>query len=191
MDATSETSLTTLEYALLGLLGRAPMSGYDVHRLFADTPLAHFSPSPGSIYPALKRLARRGYVTAALDSTTEARPRRVYSLTQAGLVTLEAWLRQPVTREELLRNPQATVLRFSFAGGHVSAREVIVYLDGYRREVTSYLEELGVYREKLAVSGSLYARLSLEHGMRAFEEQVRWIDDAIVEIRSRQEIDGV
>jgi DNA-binding PadR family transcriptional regulator len=184
----SETPLTTLEYALLGLLALASMSGYDVHRLFARTPLAHFSPSPGSIYPALKRLARRGLVTAALDTATEARPRRVYSLTEAGLAALEAWLRQPVTREEVMRNQDAIMLRFSLAEGHLSPQEVIAYLEGYRREVTCYLEELARYRDERSNTRRLYEWLALEHGMRAYEAQVRWIDEAIPRIKRNNEI---
>src|SRR4029450_2602495 len=96
-----EAALTTLEHALLGLLALAPMSGYDISRLFAATPLAHFSSSPGAIYPALKRLEQRGLVTATLDTTTETRPRRVYTLSAAGQASLDAWLRQSVTRDEI------------------------------------------------------------------------------------------
>jgi len=58
--------LTTLEYALLGLLDRQPSSGYDIARRFAETPLAHFSSSPGAIYPALRRLERAGMVDGRL-----------------------------------------------------------------------------------------------------------------------------
>jgi DNA-binding PadR family transcriptional regulator len=179
-----ETLLTTLEYALLGLLARKVMSGYDVHRLFIQTPLAHFSSSPGSIYPALKRLARRGLVTDTLDRSTEARPRRVYSLTEAGSAALDAWLRQPVTREELVRNQQAMILRFSLVEGRLAPEEVIAYLEGYRREVVSYLAELGTARDRMAGS-SLYERLALEHGIQAYEGQIRWIDRAISQIGER------
>jgi DNA-binding PadR family transcriptional regulator len=55
-----ERQLTTLDYALLGLLDASPMSGYDVHKIFETTPLAHSGSSPGAAYPALKRLERRG-----------------------------------------------------------------------------------------------------------------------------------
>jgi DNA-binding PadR family transcriptional regulator len=184
----TETPLTTLEYALLGLLALASMSGYDVHRLFASTPLAHFSSSPGSIYPALKRLAQRGLVTAALDTSTEARPRRVYSPTEAGLAALKAWLHQSVTREEVMRNQGAIMLRFSLAEGHLSPQEVIAYLAGYRQEVMRYMEELAHYRDGMGDVSRLYEWLALEHGRRAYEEQVRWIDDAMAQIKLKHRI---
>ena len=177
-------SLTLLEYALLGLVSMAPMSGYDVHKMFATTPLGHFSSSPGAIYPALRRLERRDLLKATLDSTTETRPRRVYSLTEAGQAALDAWLHQQVMREELVSNSGAPILRFGFAGGRLSPDEVIAYLDGWRQTTEAYLEELRGYRGLIDASAAPHARLSLEHGIRGYEGVVEWIQDAIAEIRS-------
>jgi DNA-binding PadR family transcriptional regulator len=179
-----ETVLTTLEYALLGLLEGAPMSGYDVSRFFATTPLAHFSSSPGALYPALKRLEARALVTAMLDTTLEARPRRVYSLTEAGRASLDAWLHQPVTRDELVRDGRAPLLRFSMAEGHLSTDEILAYLEGFRREVSGYLDELREYCDRDAGNYPLLARLALAHGLRTYECHVAWIDYALGELRS-------
>jgi PadR family transcriptional regulator, regulatory protein AphA len=178
--------LTTLEYALLGLLEGAPMSGYDVSRFFATTPLAHFSSSSGAIYPALKRLEQRGLVMAALDTTTETRPRRVYSLTEAGRAALDAWLHQPVTRDELVRDGRAPLLRFSMAEGHLSTDEIIAYLEGFRREVSGYLDELRDYCEQTAGNYPLPARLALAHGLRTYECHVAWIDYALGELKPKR-----
>jgi len=180
---TTET-LTLLEYALLGLIAMRPMSGYDVHKLFATTALGHFSSSPGAIYPALQRLERRGLLKASLDTATEARPRRVYSLTLGGEATLDAWLRQQVTREELIGNSGAPILRFGFAGGRLSEEEVVEYLRGWRRTVEAYIEELKSYRDATDWGSALYGMLSLERGIRGFQGDVEWIRDAIYTIQS-------
>src|SRR5207302_9899635 len=111
-----------------------------------ETPLAHCCSSPGASYPALQRLDRAGLIAGRLDSATQTRPRRVYTLTQGGRDALGAWLRQPVTRQELVRDGRAPILRFSFAEGHLSRGEVLGYLEGFRREVAVYLEELGRFR---------------------------------------------
>jgi DNA-binding PadR family transcriptional regulator len=171
--------LTTLEAALLGLLDRSTCSGYDISRLFTSTPLAHFSSSPGAIYPALKRLERSGLVTASLDTTTATRPRRLYVLTEAGAAALNAWVRQPVTRDELVRDGRAPILRFSLAEGHLSSEELIAYLAGFRREVATYLEELAPYRQEMARKSTLHQRQALEHGIRSYESQLAWTDETI------------
>ena len=170
---------TNLELAILGLLDFQPMSGYDVQRAFATTPLAHFSSSPGAIYPTLKRLEKRGLVEATLDRTREARPRRVYAMAEAGRQALVAWLRQPVTREELVRNGAACILRFSLSGKYLTPGEVVAYLESYRGAARAYLSELDEHRRALAPQDALHHQLSLLHGIRGYEATVAWVDEAI------------
>ncbi len=180
-------ALTTLEYALLGLVSMAPVSGYDVHKIFATTPLAHFSSSPGAIYPALKRLEQRGLLRAALDRAREARPRRVFSLTSAGEQALNAWLRQPVTREEIIRSNGAPILRFSLAGGRLAADEVVAYLRGWKQVLAAYVEELRGHQAALEAAAQVppHGLLALQNGLRGFECELGWIDDAMTQIRRR------
>src|ERR1700675_3621423 len=84
---------STLEMALLGLLGQKPQSGYDLRKTFATTAMRHYSDSPGSIYPALRRLESRGLIASASADdgrAPDARRRQEFALTQAGKGTLIA-----------------------------------------------------------------------------------------------------
>jgi len=179
----TEKKLTTLEYALLGLVGMSPMTGYDIHKVFATTPLAHFSSSPGAIYPALRRLAHFGLLEARLDTAKEARPRRVYSLTSAGDEALKAWLHQPVTREELIRGAGAPILRFSLAGGRLTREEILAYLGSYQKVVAEYLKELYGYMKQTNSPQEHHGRLALYLGIRGLESERDWIKWAATEIR--------
>jgi DNA-binding PadR family transcriptional regulator len=76
--------------ALLGLLIDAPLSGYDIRRLFTQTPLATFSDSPGAIYPALKRLEAAGFVRGRVERSAGLRQRRLFRVTPAGKAALES-----------------------------------------------------------------------------------------------------
>ena len=175
---TSDSLLTLLEYALLGLVRQRAMSGYDIGRLFEETPLAHFSSSPGAIYPALKRLDSRGLLQAEMDSATEARPRRLYSLTTAGARVLDDWLRQPVSREEVVRRSDTPILRFSLMEGLPSDR-ILDYLRGYRDVLESYLAEVEGYISVLDDPDRVHTRLSLEYGMAGLRSEIEWIDRAV------------
>jgi DNA-binding PadR family transcriptional regulator len=168
------------------LLGMAPASGYDVKKIFESTPMGHFSSSPGAIYPALKRLASRGLVEARLDTTVQARPRRVFSLTQAGEETLREWLGQSVTRQELVHDADVPILRFSLAEGKLSRPEVVAYLQGFEREVSSYLEELNEHLQRFAGVPQLHPRLSLENGIRRYESLRDWAQHATTEIEASE-----
>jgi len=52
------TRSTTLDYIILGLVQKEPLTGYRIRKVFEDTALGNFGGSPGAIYPALKRLAK-------------------------------------------------------------------------------------------------------------------------------------
>jgi DNA-binding PadR family transcriptional regulator len=176
--------LTTLEYALLGLISMSPMTGYDVHKVFYTTPFGHFSSSPGAIYPALNRLARRGLLDASMDTKKEARPRRVYVLTETGEEALEAWLRQPVTRDELIRMSGAPILRFNFAKDRLSINEILSYLESYQSVVAAYIDELLIYDDQLAAPEMLHNRLALHHGIRRYRSELEWVTSAAKEIKN-------
>jgi DNA-binding PadR family transcriptional regulator len=65
--------------AILALLTEAPMHGYQVIQELSERSEGAWTPSPGSIYPALQLLQDEGLVTA-----TETDGRRVFTLTDAG-----------------------------------------------------------------------------------------------------------
>ena len=73
-----------LPLVLLALLSERPMNGYEtlgeLGRLFAPG----YSPSPGSVYPAISALAKSGLIRGEDDEGT-----RTYSLTGAGERALE------------------------------------------------------------------------------------------------------
>ena len=71
-----EPTGSTLSLAILGLIAQAPCSGYDVRKVFATTPMGHFSASPGAIYPALKRLEKEGLIGGTVDRAQTLRPGR-------------------------------------------------------------------------------------------------------------------
>ena len=47
---------TSLDFAILGLVSHQALSGYGIRKLFETSALGNFSTSPGTIYPALKRM---------------------------------------------------------------------------------------------------------------------------------------
>src|SRR5262245_14958046 len=105
---------TRLELALLGVLDQGPHSGYDLRKTFTLTPLAHFSDSPGAIYPALARLRRRRLIEPAARAQKGGRRRVAFRLTALGRRAFLSWLRRPPTQDEVARDADAVILRFAF-----------------------------------------------------------------------------
>jgi DNA-binding PadR family transcriptional regulator len=131
---------TAVTWAVLGLLGVKPMSGYDIKRA-VDRTIRHFwAASYGQIYPELKRLEDAGWISGK-DASQGERARRVYKLTAQGGRELEAWLHGNETRiemrdESLLRLFFADALPRDEALGLLSARR-----EGYRM-MLAYLRSL-------------------------------------------------
>lgn len=131
---------TAVTWAVLGLLGVKPMSGYDIKRA-VDRTIRHFwAASYGQIYPELKRLEEAGWISGK-DASQGERARRVYKLTAQGGRELEAWLHGYETRiemrdESLLRLFFADALPRDEALGLLSARR-----EGYRM-MLAYLRSL-------------------------------------------------
>lgn len=73
-----------LKYAVLRLLARKDMHGYEVMQALEDESGGWYTASPGSVYPVLQMLQDQGYVTAR-----EEEGKRVYSITPTGRAFLE------------------------------------------------------------------------------------------------------
>jgi len=177
-------SLTILENGLLGLIALEPRSGYDVKRVFEETPMGRFSSSPGAIYPALARLERFGLLAARLESPHAARPRRVYTLTRAGDEALRDWLREPPRIEEVREDVAIALLRFSLGELCWSRRETLDHLRDLRRVMEEHAAEIEEHLERLDFGPLVNPSLALEHGVRACRATIDWIDHAIARLRA-------
>ncbi len=98
--------MTTLGYALLGVLARGPASGYDLTRQL-QAPIGFFWRARHSqIYPELARLEAQGHVTHELVTQQDHPDKKVYTITPEGQEALRLWATEPVeaavVRDEFL-----------------------------------------------------------------------------------------
>ena len=105
--------MTTLEYKLLGLLARQPMSGYDLasrlkKRFVPFGPISHTQ-----IYPALASLEQQGLVRYHIVEQQAVRPnKKVYELTEEGRSKPPALRRPAKAYSFWLADPERIVERF-------------------------------------------------------------------------------
>ncbi len=167
-----------LEYALLGLLQQAPQSGYDLRKTFANTPMRHFSDSPGSIYPALRRMEKRGDISAKSEDGS-ARRRQVYRITAAGKRSLVNWLSQNLGREDIVHRTEELMLRFAFLDGTVSREVTMRFLAQMVQALQEYVEELRDYYKNFGPEIVLdTGRLAFESGIQLYEARLNWARSA-------------
>lgn len=170
---------TNLGFALLGLVHKSPMSGYDLRKVFAETALGNYSSSPGAIYPALARLEKQGLVTGKEDRSKSLRPKKIYRPSAKGRRLLKAWLSQPVSKDDVNRNYDELMLRFAF-------HDVLDDRDATRRflqELCGGLEEaindLAAQRKMFPETAPIQSRLALEAGLEQLRASARWARKSI------------
>lgn len=72
-------------YLLLDALREGPKHGYEIIKALEERSRGKYVPSPGTVYPTLQYLEDQGLVHANQEAD-----RRIYQLTEAGLVELDA-----------------------------------------------------------------------------------------------------
>jgi DNA-binding PadR family transcriptional regulator len=173
---------STLELALLGLISQAPMSGYDLRKVFTTTPMGHFSSSPGAIYPALKRLEESGLIEGTVKGRDTLRPRRVYVLTQEGKEVLKQRLSQPVTQDDIVWHMDDLLLRFVFMGDLLGREETLSFLKEFLQQTEAYIPSLQEHLENSRKSESPYGAFAMEHGIELYKTHARWAKHVIKQL---------
>ncbi len=174
-----------LGFALLGLLHQQPMSGYDLRKVFASTAMGSFSDSPGAIYPALGRLEKRGLVRGTVEESTSLRKRRVFKVTAKGLADLKAWLKRPVTPDDVMRRIGELMLRFAFMDDVLGWERATEFLREYSGQLSEYLPSLKEFHRSQVGEMSLSARLAFESGIEEYEARLKWARTAIAVYEAR------
>ena len=74
--------------ALLLMINDSPCTGYDIMRVMRETTQGFWKPTPGGVYPVLKKLENEGLLRGAWSSH-KGRKRKVYAITNDGRRTLD------------------------------------------------------------------------------------------------------
>jgi len=96
----------TLDMLILKAVERAPIHGWGVAERIDTLSQGVFQLQTGTLYPALHRLLRKGWIAAEWRTTENTRRARYYTLTAAGRKRLQAerdsWLRATVAVKRIL-----------------------------------------------------------------------------------------
>ena len=173
-----KASLTDFEQILLGLLARNPRSGYELKRFVATTPAAAYQPSSGTLYPALRRLERRGLLTGTETPSAGRRTQRRYHLTTAGHAAHLGWLRRPVEPDTIARDLGVHLMRFVMAEGVLGPDEILRFLGDLGGALESFIADTERYVEATPLTGR-HPHLALRHGLDVHRASLAWVRTAI------------
>jgi DNA-binding PadR family transcriptional regulator len=173
--------LTDFEQVLLGTIVRAPSTGYDLKQTFATTPLGVYQPSSGALYPALRRLERRGLLRAepdARDGQAPSRRRYVYHITEQGRAAHAAWVRKPVNPATVSQDLPLHLMRFVMMEPLLPRAEVLAFLADLRDALAGFLEAVEGYAASARFEDR-HSPLALDHGIAAHAASLAWVKRTI------------
>ena len=113
LDQRSEVLQGTLEMLALKLLSTEPMHGWGLSLRLREISHDVFDVNQGSLYPALQRMLRRGWIRAEWRATENNRRARYYAITREGKRQLET----EIADWERTSGAVNRVLRYAFQGG--------------------------------------------------------------------------
>src|SRR5690349_24669814 len=112
-DQRSEVLQGTLEMLALKLLSTEPMHGWGLSLRLREISHDVFDVNQGSLYPALQRMLRRGWIRAEWRASDNNRRARYYAITREGRRQLAA----EIAAWERSSGAVIRVLRYAFQGG--------------------------------------------------------------------------
>ena len=105
-DETQELLKGTLDMLILQALEREPMHGWGIAERLETHSREVFKLQTGTIYPALHRLLRKGWIAAGWRTTANNRQARYYQITASGRKQLDearaSWKRASLAVNRIL-----------------------------------------------------------------------------------------
>ena len=180
--------MTTLGYAILGLLAREDLSGYDLTQRMKGRVGYFWSARHSQIYPELARLEDGGFVTHSVVEQRDRPDKKVYQITDSGLEALKDWVTEPPpekpTRDELPLKAYSVWLADGEEVARVFRAEGLKHEEQLARyeEIRTWMED--EWREDLPSPSSPHfaSYATLQRGIiheRGYAEWCRWLAEAV------------
>ena len=181
-----------LEFAVLGLLHESPMHGYELRKRLNSALGAFRALSYGSLYPCLRELLAKGWVSATEGAPPTSvlgggqaskRARIVYELTADGKERFQdmATHAGPATWED-----EEFDVHFAFFA-RTTADVRLRILEGRRSRLEERLAKIREASARNRERMDAYTAALQRHGEEAAEREVRWLEELISAERTETE----
>ncbi|MDF2844092.1 MAG: putative transcriptional regulator [Herbinix sp.] len=170
----------TTIYIILGLLNHEDLSGYDIKKR-ADYMISSFwEVGYGQIYPTLARLEKDELVTKRTSEETKGPERNLYSITEAGRITLTEWLKLPEQKEYT----KYEILLKLFFGSLVSVEDSTNRIEAFKIRHTQNLKMIEMFKANLeSVLGEqqdhIFYYITVLFGQHLYKAYLDWAEEAI------------
>lgn len=164
-----------LEYIILGMALEKPITGYDIKKYIENGISIFYKASFGSLYPSLKKLTEKGYLTPSEQSQGQ-RLKKLYLTTSEGKAAFFEWLNLPIDLNDTTEGRLVKIYFFDKLPADVRERQ----LKEYELINMNYLRKLEALEKQYDAMPEnqkecFYFKLStLYYGICVIRENIRW-----------------
>lgn len=175
----------SLDHILLALLVR-PASGYDLKKEFDGGARHYWAADLAQIYPTLKKLESKGFLTSSPAESDKGPPRRVYTRTEQGRDELLAWLDQgPVMGKQRL--PYLAQLEHFYEVGDLDATyNFVAVLRTHFAAFDRFLSEVEFIDPDEMNDAQFHELITLRYGIAVSAARVAWCDETLAQLDRRR-----
>jgi len=171
----------SLKFGILGLLAEQSLHAYSVKARFEDLLGGSWEVNIGQVSTTLQRLERDGLVEPA--AARGDRGRLPYRLTDEGRKALEAWLAEPESEPQQLR--EVIYVKLLLAS-RIAKGSLLGLLARQRRVYLQRLKDLAVLEQKAKSAGRVDLVLLYKGAVLHTEADLKWVDVCAQEHRDRK-----
>ena len=182
----------SLGHTLLGLLSYAPMTGYELKRVF-DQSINHFwNAQMSQIYRELNNMETHGWLRSEIEKQDAKPDKRIYTITEAGNTAFLKWLEKfPAILHEPVRSD--FLVRIFFAS-QLELPDLLYEIKRFLREQQETLSTLGNtdtviknYQQmiKAGTDKAFFWQLTLNMGIKHTKTSIEWAEECIKSIEER------
>lgn len=131
--------MSELKYAILGLIERQPITGYDITKFFNTSISKVWEAKHSQIYPELRKLVNEGLVEYSVVIQGEKLEKKLYTITPKGHDVLKQWL---LTIPQMNSAPKDSFRMRLFFCKNLDKSEMRPLIESVRKQHADWLDLL-------------------------------------------------
>lgn len=126
----------SIQLAILGLLSWKPSSGYELKKVFEDSPYLYWSGNNNQIYKTLLQLQKEELISCQTIHQDGSPSKKIYSVTPQGMNMLKTWIISPTEAPEFKK---PFLIQLAWAD-QLNKEELRQLLTDYEKEIENQLD---------------------------------------------------
>lgn len=173
--------MRTLKYAILGLLTRKPMTGYELTKEFNHELAEFWYANHSQIYPELKKLHKEALVTFDVEISGDILEAKRYTITEQGQTEFIQWLHKD---QKIKRTPKDVFRLRMYFSNEMDVAARIQILENQKmqhsKRLNTLLKTFEQYPEVPDIDSDRFGDFVVLRGaiMRQ-ESTIAWLDECI------------